>query len=227
MISTLLLILKQLFFMTGYVATAYPKPLSQSEEKKCLLALAKGDQKAREKLIMHNMRLVAHIAKKYSTSADKEDLISVGSLGLIKGVQSFSPNKGTTLATYLSKCIENEILMMLRSGKRTANTVYLDDTLGVDNDGNEYSLMDVLSVDEESVYEQAQISIMRNKLLQAMKMALTQREQTILKLRFGLEGCTPLTQNQTAKKLGISRSYVSRLETKALERLKELLSLNN
>ena len=168
MFSSLLQMLRQLFFLTGYVASAYPKPLSAEEERQCLFAMSKGDNVARERLIMHNMRLVAHIAKKYSANYDKEDLISVGSLGLIKGVESFSLKKGTTLATYLSKCIENEILMMLRSGKKTANTVYLQDTLGVDNDGNEYSLMDVLSVDEDSVYEQVDLERPNNAAMPAL-----------------------------------------------------------
>ena len=206
MFQHLLQLLSRLFFFTGYFANgSYPKPLSAEEEAECLAAMKRGSKKAREKLICHNMRLVAHI----------------GSIGLIKGVETFSEEKGANLATYLARCIENEILMNIRSNKRYQNTVYLNNPLGVDNDGNEYTLMDVLAVKEDSVFHQAEVSILRDSLLRTIRDTLTPREQTIILLRYGIEeGAKPLTQLQTANKLGISRSYISRIETRALNKLK-------
>ncbi len=221
MFQHLLQLLSRLFFFTGYFANgSYPKPLSAEEEAECLAAMKRGSKKAREKLICHNMRLVAHIAKKYGKN-DLEDYISIGSIGLIKGVETFSEEKGANLATYLARCIENEILMSIRSNKRYQNTVYLNNPLGVDNDGNEYTLMDVLAVKEDSVFHQAEVSILRDSLLRTIRATLTPREQTIILLRYGIEeGAKPLTQLQTANKLGISRSYISRIETRALNKLK-------
>ena len=224
MFSAFALLLRRLFFMTGYFQNgSYPQPLSPEEEAECLKRFKAGSRAARDKLITHNMRLVAHIAKKYGKN-DLDDLISIGSIGLIKGVESYSTEKGTTLATYLARCIENEILMTLRSNKRYQNTVYLQNTLGVDNDGNEYTLMDVLAIKEESVFHQAEMSILRQNLLKIIREHLNEREQKIILMRYGLEeNSTPLTQLQTAKKLGISRSYISRIETRALEKIKQYL----
>lgn len=222
MFTAFLQLLQRLFFPTGYFASgSYPQPLSAEQESKCLQEMQQGSKKAREKLITHNMRLVAHIAKKYGKE-DLEDLISIGSIGLIKGVETFSPQKGANLATYLARCIENEILMNIRANKRYQNTVYMDSPLGVDNDGNEYTLMDILAVKEDSVFKQAELSILRNSLLRLVNTRLTEREQKVILMRYGLLYDTiPLTQLQTAKKLNISRSYVSRIETRALEKLKE------
>lgn len=218
----LLELLKRLFFFTGYFSNgSYPKPLSPEEEALCIEKMQKGSKAARDKLICHNMRLVAHIAKKYGKN-DLDDLISIGSIGLIKGVESFSKEKGTTLATYLARCIENEILMTLRANKRYQNTVYLNNTLGVDSDGNEYTLYDVLAVKEDSVFKQAEVAILRENLLKCIRERLTEREQKIILMRYGIEeGAVPLTQLQTAKKLGISRSYISRIETRALAKLRQ------
>ncbi len=218
----LLELLKRLFFFTGYFSNgSYPKPLSPEEEALCIEKMQKGSKAARDKLICHNMRLVAHIAKKYGKN-DLDDLISIGSIGLIKGVESFSKEKGTTLATYLARCIENEILMTLRANKRYQNTVYLNNTLGVDSDGNEYTLYDVLAVKEDSVFKQAEVAILRENLLKCIRERLTEREQKIILMRYGIEeGAVPLTQLQTAKKLGISRSYISRIETRALSKLRQ------
>lgn len=220
----LLELLKRLFFFTGYFSNgSYPKPLSPEEEAACIEKMQKGSKAARDKLICHNMRLVAHIAKKYGKN-DLDDLISIGSIGLIKGVESFSKEKGTTLATYLARCIENEILMTLRANKRYQNTVYLNNTLGVDSDGNEYTLYDVLAVKEDSVFRQAEVAILRENLLKCIRQRLTEREQKIILMRYGIEeGAVPLTQLQTAKKLGISRSYISRIETRALAKLRQYL----
>mgnify|MGYP001086116982 FL=1 len=151
-------------------------------------------------------------------------MVSIGSIGLIKGVETFSAEKGANLATYLARCIENEILMNIRANKRYQNTVYLQNTIGVDNDGNEFTLMDVLAAGEDSVFKQAETSILRTSLLKLVHTRLTEREQKIILMRYGIEeGATPLTQLQTARKLGISRSYVSRIETRALEKLREAM----
>lgn len=208
--------------MTGYFSNgSYPQPLSAEEEAACLQKMKEGSLDARNKLICHNMRLVAHIAKKYGKN-DLDDLISIGSIGLIKGVESYSTERNTTLATYLARCIENEILMTLRSNKRYQNTVYLNNTLGVDNDGNEYTLMDVLATNEDSVFHQAEMSILKQNLLKIIRERLNEREQKIILMRYGLEeNSTPMTQLETAKKLGISRSYISRIETRALEKIKQ------
>ena len=224
MFTAFIQLLRRLFFMTGYFSnSSYPQPLSAEEEAECLARMKAGSKTARDKLIMHNMRLVAHIAKKYGKS-DLDDLISIGSIGLIKGVESYSSEKGTTLATYLARCIENEILMTLRANKRYANTVRLQNKLGVDNDGNEYTLMDVLAIKEESVFHQAEMSIMKQNLLKIISEHLSEREQKIILMRYGLlENSTPLTQLQTAKKLGISRSYISRIESRALEKIRQYL----
>lgn len=226
MFTSFLDFLRRILFMTGYFQNgSYPQPLSPEEEAKCLERMKTGEKQAREKLICHNMRLVAHIAKKYGKN-DVDDLISIGSIGLIKGVESYSADKGTTLATYLARCIENEILMTLRSNKRYQNTVYLQSTLGVDNDGNEYTLMDILSTNEDSVFRQAELSILKQNLLKLIREHLNEREQKIILMRYGLEeGSVPLTQLQTAKKLGISRSYISRIESRALEKLRQHIQL--
>lgn len=225
MFEQFLLFLKRLFFATRYFSSgSYPKPLTAEEEAECLAHMQLGSRKAREKLICHNMRLVAHIAKKYAKNNDLEDMISIGSIGLIKGVETFSAEKGANLATYLARCIENEILMNIRANKRYQNTVYLQNTIGVDNDGNEFTLMDVLAAGEDSVFKQAETSILRTSLLKLVHTRLTEREQKIILMRYGIEeGATPLTQLQTARKLGISRSYVSRIETRALEKLREAM----
>lgn len=226
MFTNILELLKRVFFLVGYFQNgSYPQPLSPEEEAKCLQRMKAGEKQARDKLICHNMRLVAHIAKKYGKN-DLDDMISIGSIGLIKGVESYSADKGTTLATYLARCIENEILMTLRSNKRYQNTVYLQNTLGVDNDGNEYTLMDVLAANEESVFRQAELSILRQNLLKLIREHLNEREQKIILMRYGLEeNSVPLTQLQTAKKLGISRSYISRIESRALEKLRQYIEL--
>ncbi|MEG1923645.1 MAG: RNA polymerase sporulation sigma factor SigK [Clostridia bacterium] len=223
--DTLLKFFSKIFFFTGYVSgkNSYPKPLSKEDEQRNIELMKKGDNEAREILINHNLRLVAHIAKKYSYGNDLDDLISIGSIGLIKGVESYEPSKSTTLATFLARCIENEILMTLRSAKRYQNTVYLQDTLGVDSDGNEFSLMDLLSIKDESVFRQVEQSVLSEKLNEILIATLTQREYTIIKYRFGLQGASVLTQLQTAEKLKISRSYISRIETKALKKLREKL----
>ena len=206
-------------------AEALPKPLTPEQEAEMVALAAEGDEEARDKLIEHNLRLVVYLAKKFeNTGIDLEDLVSVGTIGLIKAVNSFEPVKKIKLATYASRCIENEILMTLRTNKRYKNTVYLQEQMNVDSDGNELTLMDVLSVKEDSIFKQVEMSIVSDKLDKIMQECLSKREYSILVMRFGLKGGTQLTQLQTAKALGISRSYVSRIETKALSKIRAKLN---
>ena len=189
---------------------SFPRPLSKEEEADCLRRMAEGDPTARTTLIEHNLRLVAHIIKKYySTYRDQEDLISIGTIGLIKAVSSFDYTKGTRFATYASRCIENEILMHFRSKKKTQNDVSISAPVDVDKDGNSISLMDIIQ-DETNILDSIDLNIQSHKLYQFLQSQLDPREQQILTLRYGLYGTIPLTQREVAKRLGISRSYVSR-----------------
>ena len=219
----ILFILGKITFFTGSVfnGSSYPKPLTPSEEQECLRLMKQGDEKAREKLINHNMRLVAHVVKKYSGSAETDDLISVGSIGLIKAINTFQEGKGTQLATYTARCIENEILMLLRASKKHKNDISLSDTVGADKDGNELTLMDLLCEKEDTVFAKVDKSIERDKFLALLKSVLTEREYTVLCLRYGLKGEVTYAQREVAKFLKISRSYISRIERKAIEKLRE------
>ena len=211
-----------LFLWFGYIQSSnlFPEPLSSEEEKNCIERMKNGDEEARNILIERNLRLVAHVSKKYATTnIDQDDLISIGTIGLIKGINSFNPDKNIRLATYVARCIENEILMFLRSSKKTKSEVYLNEPIGKDKDDNEVTLMDVLETDEKSVEEEIDLKMKVKKLYQKMKELLKDREKTILELRFGLNGGKPKTQNEIASMMGISRSYVSRIETKAIGKL--------
>ena len=220
------LLFSKIFFFTGLVQNkgTFPKPLSAQDEKKYLALARAGDKEAKEILIKHNMRLVAHVVKKYAGAAETDDLISVGSIGLIKAINTFQEGKGTVLATYTARCIENEILMLLRSGKKHKNNVSITDPVGTDKDGNELTLMDLLSEKEDSVFSQVEKSIQREKFIVVLKKFLTEREFTIISLRYGLEDGTALPQREVAKKLGISRSYISRIEKRAIEKARENLN---
>ena len=202
----------------------FPKPLSSEDEKKYLALAREGDENAKEILVRHNMRLVAHIVKKYTGAAETDDLLSVGSIGLIKAINTYRDGKGTQLATYTARCIENEILMLLRSGKKHKNNVSLTDPVGTDKDGNELTLIDLLSEKEDSVFAQVEKSIQREKFVAVLKKILSEREYTILALRYGLENEVSLAQREVAKKLGISRSYISRIEKRAIEKARECLN---
>ena len=169
------------------------------------------------------MRLVAHIVKKYSGAAETDDLMSVGSIGLIKAINTYQEGKGTALATYTARCIENEILMLLRAGKKHKNTLSLSDPVGFDKDGNELTIMDVVAEDE-SVFSRVEQSIRREKFIKLLKDILNMREYTIITLRYGLKDGVPLPQREVAKKLGISRSYISRIEKKAIQKAREYLN---
>lgn len=182
--------------------------------------MAKGDDEARNILIERNLRLVAHIAKKYcSSNVDQDDLISIGTIGLIKGINSFKIDKGSRLSTYASRCIENEILMHLRATKKLNAEVYLNEPIGKDKDDNVVTLEEVLENNERNIEDEVDIKIKIKLLYEKMKSLLKDRERTILELRFGLDGHKPKTQNEIAKMMGISRSYVSRIETKAIGKL--------
>lgn len=215
----------KIFFFTGLVRDSgtFPKPLSAEEEKKYLALARAGDDEAKNILIQHNMRLVAHIVKKYAGAAETDDLLSVGSIGLIKAINTYQDGKGTQLATYTARCIENEILMLLRAGKKHKNNLSLSDPVGVDKDGNELTLIDLLAEKEDNVFAQVEKSIQREKFVGMLKKILTEREFTILSLRYGLEDGVAYPQREVAKKLKISRSYISRLEKRAIEKARENL----
>ena len=202
---------------------SFPKPLSAAEEREWLDRYAKGDPEARNVLIERNLRLVAHIIKKYYTqNGDQEDLISIGTIGLIKGISSFDPSKGARLATYAARCIENEILMHLRTLKRQQNEVSLSDSIDSDKDGNTLQLMDIVGVDDTMLDDlhDRESALLLHRLVREK---LTPREAEILRLRYGLSGTLPLTQREVAALFDISRSYVSRIEKKALEKLRAAL----
>lgn len=223
MFDFLFYLLGKLTFFTGSIfgGTSFPKPLKKEEEDECIKKMLAGDMTAKEKLISHNLRLVAHVVKKYSGSYDNDDLISVGSIGLIKAINSYDTSKGTGLATYTARCIENEILMLLRANKKYKADVSLSEPVGSDKDGNELTLMDVLCEKEDSVFTSVDKSIEAEKLLSFMKKVLDKREFKIMCLRYGLKGGKAYAQREVAVFLKISRSYVSRIEKRAIEKLKD------
>ncbi len=199
---------------------SFPKPLSAKEERLYLQQAAAGDLAARNILIERNLRLVAHIMKKYYTqSADQEDLLSIGTIGLIKGIESFDPSKGARLATYAARCVENEILMYFRSQRKMAGDVSLSDCIETGKDGTSLSVQDVVA-SEEDLFEDLSRKEEALKLRRAVAACLTEREREVIRLRYGLDGAAPEKQQTVAARLGISRSYVSRIEKKALEKLR-------
>ena len=200
----------------------FPKPLSPQEEKNALEAMKAGDMDARNKLIEHNLRLIAHIIKKYrSDSFEQEDLISIGTIGLIKAVQTFDVDKGVTLSTYAARCIENERLMYFRSIKKNGAEMYMDDPIDTDKDGNTIRLLDIIYSEEDTIEDVAQ-KIESEKLIGFVQNELSEREQKIIILRYGLNNRKPLTQREVASAINISRSYVSRIEKRALIKLRRL-----
>ena len=214
--------LKSAVFAVGYISGSnlFPEPLTSEEEKMYLEQMKNGDEEARNVLIERNLRLVAHVVKKYSnTRVEQDDLISIGTIGLIKGINSFNVDKGSKLSTYVSRCIDNEILMYLRSTKKLNAEVYLNEPIGKDKDDNVITLQEILENDERNIEDEVDIKMKIKLLYQKMKSILKDREKTILELRFGLGGHKPKTQHEIAKMMGISRSYVSRIETKAIGKL--------
>ncbi|MEC0664634.1 RNA polymerase sporulation sigma factor SigK [Priestia flexa] len=211
---------KELIFLVSYVKNnAFPQPLSAAEEKRYLTLMTQGDQEARNLLIEHNLRLVAHIVKKFeNTREDAEDLISIGTIGLIKAIESYSQGKGTKLATYAARCIENEILMHLRALKKTKKDVSLHDPIGQDKEGNEISLIDILKSESDDVIDMIQLNMELEKIKEYIDI-LDEREKEVIVGRFGLDLQKEKTQREIAKELNISRSYVSRIEKRALMKM--------
>lgn len=220
----LLELLRNFFFFALHVEnnTVFPKPLSKKEEEECFIKMSEGDKNAKNKLIEHNLRLVAHIVKKYSPSQSEQDeLISIGTIGLIKAVSTFDFSKGAKFATYASRCIDNEILMNFRAAKKSAGDIYINEPVETDKDGNTLTLIDLID-DGVDIHEQIDILIRSRQLYRFLDTCLEPRELEIIVYRYGLYGRTPHTQNETAKMLGISRSYVSRIEKKAIEKLRKM-----
>ena len=222
--AAFLLLMNSLLLMLRIApGDSFPKPLSREEEEKYLERWGQGDIESRNVLVEHNLRLVAHIIKKYFTqSEDAEDLISIGTIGLIKGINTYKPEKGVRLATYASRCIENEILMHFRANKKSAGDLSLSDALDVDSEGNGLSVMDVVAT-EEDLADTLGSRELCGSLRSCIAETLDAREAQIIQLRYGLDGKAPRTQRETAKLCGISRSYVSRLEKRALEKLRAAL----
>ena len=221
-ISNFISFLSQVILGDGYIQSGnlFPEPLPPEEEKMYLERLREGDENARNILIEHNLRLVANVAKKYSTTkVDQDDLISIGTIGLIKGINSYNLEKNFKLATYVARCIENEILMYLRSTKKLGAEVYLNEPIGKDKDDNVVTLQEVLENDDKNIEDEVDLKFKIKKLYEKIKQILKDREKVIIELRFGLNGEKPKTQHEIASMLGISRSYVSRIETKAIGKL--------
>ncbi len=218
-------VLGKIVFFTGSIGAknSFAKPLSKEEEELYLLRAMEGDKEAKDLLIKHNMRLVAHIVKKYTGAAETDDLISVGSIGLIKAIGTYKPGQGTALATYTARCIENEILMLIRANKKHKNTMSLSDPIGTDKDGNELTLIDLLFEKEDCVFEAVERSVQREKLLEQIQRILSEREYTVICLRYALKGGVPLPQREVANLLKISRSYISRIEKHAIDKLRTKL----
>ena len=220
--------LSRIMCFTGFVnnATGFPKPLTPEEELEYIKKFKAGDLKAKDRLIQHNLRLVAHIVKKYSTAGEADDLISVGTIGLIKAINTYKLNKNTQLSTYAARCIENEILMLLRMSKKHNGVYSLEESLGKDKDGNEITLKDIIASDDD-LLSSVENSVLTTDILKLIKSTLPEREYQIICLRFGLNNTPAYTQREVSKMLGISRSYISRLENKALETIKTTLKGKN
>ena len=222
--SLMLFFLQDALFLLGMLSrgNAFPKPLTREEEAAMMERMAQGDAQARETLIAHNLRLCAHIARKYTVPGyDQDDLISIGTVGLIKGIHTFKPGGGTQLSTYCARCIENEILMCLRACQKRRGEISLQDPIGTDSEGNEITLIDVLGTDENEVHGQVERRVSLQRVRKLVTSCLRGRERTVIEMRYGLLDGRAYAQQEVAQKLGISRSYVSRIEKKAMARLKE------
>lgn len=219
--------LEPFLIYSGYISNnnSFPKPLTKDEEEHYLKLCKDGDEQARNILIERNLRLVAHIVKKYhNTGRDIDDLISIGTIGLIKAISTFDVNKGTRLATYAARCIENEILMSIRTGKKSKGEVSLQEPIGIDKEGNEISLLDILGTEVDDIIDEVHLKLQIRKLYQAINKVLKDREKIIVELRYGLMDGGCKTQREIASMLGISRSYVSRIEKRAIEKLNKALN---
>ena len=227
-LNSLINLLCNSVLLTGYITNSntFPLPLDETEEQMYLDKLKNGDKEAKSILIERNLRLVAHIVKKYSfPNKDVDELISIGTVGLIKAIDSFDSSKGTRLATYASRCIENEILMLFRNNKKQKSEVYLQDPIDVDKEGNEFCLIDILSSEKDCVLENVERNLQVKALYRKLGESLTKRESSILIMRYGLIDGKCKTQREIAVNLGISRSYVSRIEKKVLHKLKSYIEM--
>lgn len=225
-LAAVALVLKGVMLLVSYIANdSFPQPLTPQEEKYYLQMLSRGDEGARQVLIERNLRLVAHVVKKFeNTGEDKEDLISIGTIGLIKAINTFDNSKGARLATYAAKCVENEILMHIRANKKTKQEVSIYEPIGIDKDGNEITLEDILGGNCDEVLDEVEMILLDEKLKRVIK-KLKNRERKVLLMRYGLEGKKKYTQREIAGELGISRSYVSRIEKKILGKIAEEFEL--
>lgn len=222
--------LKIVFFLFGYISNnnSFKKPLSPEDEKKYIELYNNGSEEAKNILVERNLRLVAHIIKKYSsTGIEHDDLISIGTIGLIKGIISYKSDKGTRLATFAARCIDNEILMYIRANKKSMNDLSLYEPVGIDKEGNEISFVDIMPDDSQSIFDRVESNIQTNKMYKKMKKILLGRERKILELRYGITNGIKKTQQEIGKMLGISRSYVSRIEKKALKKLSKEMKDEN
>lgn len=228
--SLVIFTIKDLCLLFGYIqnVNSFPQPLTADEEQFYLEEYKKGNEDAKNILVERNLRLVAHIVKKYvNTGREIDDLISIGTIGLIKAIITFDESKGTRLATYAARCIENEILMTIRASKKTKTEVSLHDPIGIDKEGNEISLIDILGSDSDVILDEVELKIQIKNLYQRMDTALKKREKLVIELRYGLLNGISKTQREIAEMLGISRSYVSRIENRAIRKLhKELYNEN-
>ena len=226
LILILSMILRPFVILCGYMIStnSFPQPLSKEDEEKYLKLYGEGDENARRILIEHNLRLVAHIVKKYhNTGKDIDDLISIGTIGLIKGVSTFKPERGVRLSTYAARCIDNEILMVIRSTKNLKSEMSINEPMGTDNEGNEINLLDILGTDMDEVIDEVHLKLQVKNLYNAIGEVLKDREKVIIELRYGLIDGDCKTQREIAALLGISRSYVSRIETRALGKLNKVI----
>lgn len=223
MITAIFNLIFKLFFFTGRIGvrTAFVKPLSKDEEIECFKRVASGDKFAEEKLIEHNLRLVAHIVKKYkNVGYEQDELISIGSIGLLKAIRSYSLEHGNNFSTYASRCISNEILMLLRSDKKRQGDVSLDLEVATDKDGNSVTIKEILPSDGESVEEKTETKMLANSIKEIMNKYLSEREYQIMCLRYGIDCDRSMTQQEIADKLGISRSYISRIEKQSIQTIR-------
>ncbi len=225
-VESFMMFLQKIMFFSSYIKnnSSFPKPLTPEEEKNYLEKYEKGDKKAKEILIQHNLRLVAHIVKKYNQADEADDLISVGSLGLIKAINSYKLNHGTQFSTYAAKCIENEILMLIRANKKHKSNISIEDVLGSDEENNELTIEDLSYDNEDNVEMLVENKMISQNLDKILNKYLSKREYQIMCMRYGLLGNPILTQREVAKKLNISRSYISRLEKKSLGILRKVIN---
>ncbi len=225
-IETIAMFMQKLLFFSAYVNnnSSFPKPLNAKEEAEYIKRFHAGDMKAKEALIHHNLRLVAHVVKKYSQTEEADDLISVGSLGLIKAINTYQEGHGTQFSTYAAKCIENEILMLLRVNKKHKNDCSIDDIISADEENNKITVMDLAFEEDNDVSKCVENVVLSEKLDVILQNTLSKREYEIIRMRYGLNNTPALAQREVADKLGISRSYISRLEKKALKSLKSVMN---